>query len=54
MIVSPGKAPCLVYTTYRQQPQIKYTDYCIFSGRITWNSYDSCWHSWYNRKGCPS
>ena len=35
MIVSPRKAPCLIYPTLPQEPQIKYTDYHIFSCGIT-------------------
>jgi len=45
MTVSPLKAPCLIYPTLPQEPQIKYTDYCNFSCFIIWNLHDSCWYS---------
>jgi len=45
MTVSPRKAPCLIYPTLPQEPQIKYTDCCIFSCRFNWSLCDYCWHS---------
>jgi len=45
MTVSPKKAPCLIYPMKPREPQIKYTDYSIFSCSISWNLYDPCWDS---------